>query len=413
MDVILFEDHSHFDLLPFTYTRPIFALHMGIFTNHQRWQRASEGPIYTLAYDYLGPRFTRLPKPGEYLWVNGKYWPETEWLSFCNELSPDSYALHPRHPEVAVARFCLDRLSSAEHDGLITAAWCDAQGLHQHELREAEAPRAYRFPEDLYLQNREAIQFDVRLLTESETSRKLDDPHTVVYGKDNLFVSPGVRSYAAIINAEDGPIYLGSNVEIGEGAVIHGSHALGAHSKVAMGAKLRGDSAFGPYVKVGGEVGNSIIMGYSNKGHDGYLGNSVLGYWCNLGADTNTSNLKNNYAEVKLYHEPTGRFRDTGQQFCGLMMGDHSKCGINTMFNTGTVVGVSANIFGAGFPRPFVPSYAWGGGSGFSTFRLDKAIEVADRVMQRRHLSCDDTEQAILTAVFERTAKQRRWEKHG
>jgi len=410
MDVILFEDHSHFDLLPFTHTRPAFALRMGIYTNHERWNRVIDQTVYTLAYDYLGPRFSRLPTPGEYLWVNGKYWPEGELLRFCDQMPPDSYALYGKYSEVAVARFHLARVSSDGHDGLITPAWCDAQGLRQQDFRDAEAPRAYRFPEDLYLQNREAIKFDFNLLTETEISRKLDDPHTVVYGKDNLFVSPGVRSYGAIINAEDGPLYLGPNVEIGEGAIIHGSHAMGAHSKVAMGAKLRGDSAFGPYVKVGGEVGNSVIMGYSNKGHDGYLGNSVLGYWCNLGADTNTSNLKNNYAEVKLYHEATGRFRDTGQQFCGLMMGDHSKCGINTMFNTGTVVGVSANLFGAGFPRPFVPSFAWGGSSGFSTFRLDKAIEVADRVMSRRHLSCDDAEQAILQAVYERTTTQRRWE---
>lgn len=410
MDIVLFEDQSHFDLLPFTHTRPTFALHMGIFTNLQRWQRVSGQPIYTLAYDYLGPRFTQMPQRGEYLWVNGKYWPETELLRFCDELPPDSYALHAQYQEVAVARFHFDRLSTTEYHGLITPAWCEEQGLRQHAYENAT--RAYRFPEDIFLLNREAIAFDFHLLTEEESSRKLSDPHTVVYGKENVFVSPGVRSYAAIINAEDGPIYLGPNVEIGEGAVIHGSHAIGAHSKVAMGAKLRGDSAFGPYVKVGGEVGNSVIMGYSNKGHDGYLGNSVLGYWCNLGADTNNSNLKNNYAEVKLYHEPTGQFRDTGQQFCGLMMGDHSKCGINTMFNTGTVVGVSANLFGAGFPRPFVPSFAWGGGSGFSTFRLDKAIEVADRVMQRRHQRCDDTEQAILKAVYERTAGQRRWEKH-
>ena len=408
MHVVLFEDQGHFDLLPFTYTRPAFALRAGIYLNQERWAAVMDAAIHTLAYAYLGPRYTHLPTEGECLWINGRYWPESELLRFCDQLPPNSYARHHQYPEVAVARFARERLPD-DHDGLITVAWCEAQGLRAETF--ALDVRAFRFPEDFFLLNREAIAFDFNLVTETQQSRELVDPHTVVYGKENLFVSPGVRSYAAIINAEDGPVYLGAGVEIGEGAIIHGSHALGDHCRVSMGAKLRGDSAFGPFVKVGGEVGNSVIMGYSNKGHEGYLGNSVLGYWCNLGADTNTSNLKNNYAEVKLYHEPSGRFRATGQQFCGLMMGDHSKCGINTMFNTGTVVGVSANLFGAGYPRPFVPSFAWGGAHGLSTFRLDKACEVAERVMGRRHLPFDDEERAILAAVYEQTAAQRRWER--
>jgi UDP-N-acetylglucosamine diphosphorylase/glucosamine-1-phosphate N-acetyltransferase len=408
MDIILFEDHSHFDLLPFTYTRPVDQLRTGIYTNYERWVSVLGTRVYALAYGYLGAHFNQLPTDSkDYLWINGKYWPEPELLRYCDDLPLGSYARHAVHDEVVMARFPLAQLGH-DHDGLITIDWCEAQGL-KAETFTAEG-RAFRFPEDLFLHNRAAIAFDFNLITENEQSCRITDPHTVVYGADNLFVGEGVQVRAGIINAEDGPIYLGPGVRIGEGAIIHGSHAFGAHTQVSMGAKLRGDSAFGPYVKVGGEVGNSVIMGYSNKGHDGYLGNSVLGHWCNLGADTNTSNLKNNYAEVKLYHEPSGRFRPTGQQFCGLMMGDHSKCGINTMFNTGTVVGVSANLFGAGFPRPFVPSFAWGGSSGLSTFRLDKAFEVAQQVMGRRQVPFDQKEQAILSAVYALTAPQRRWE---
>ena len=216
---------------------------------------------------------------------------------------------------------------------------------------------------------------------------------------------------AAIINAEDGPIYIGQGVQIQENAVIHGAHAIGDFSTISMGAKLRGDSTIGPHCKIGGEVGNSIIHGFSNKGHDGYLGNSVLGAWCNLGADTNTSNLKNNYAEVKVWNYQSERFARTGTQFCGLIMGDHSKSGINTMFNTGTVVGVSANIFGGGYIRNFVPSFSWGGPSGMSTFALNKAFEVAEAVMKRRNITFDAQEKAILTEVFNLSQKYRTWDR--
>ena len=198
--------------------------------------------------------------------------------------------------------------------------------------------------------------------------------------------------------------------KLGEGAMIHGTHALCDNASLSMGAKMRGDSTVGPHSKVGGEVGNSVIQGFSNKGHDGYLGNSVLGYWCNLGADTNTSNLKNNYSEVRVWNYPQERFAQTGSIFCGLIMGDHSKCGINTMFNTGTVVGVSANIFGAGYPRTFIPSFSWGGAGGFSTYQMRKVNEVAEAVMARRKIPYDAHDRAIMQAIFELTATNRRWE---
>ena len=178
-----------------------------------------------------------------------------------------------------------------------------------------------------------------------------------------------------------------------------------------MGAKIKGDTTIGPFSKVGGEVSNSVIFGYSNKGHDGFIGNTVIGEWCNLGADTNTSNLKNNYDSVKLWSYEKGGFKDSGEQFCGLIMGDHSKSGINTMFNTGTVVGVSANIFGSGFPRNFVPSFSWGGASGFTTFQKRKADEVADRVMARRNLEYNEEEKEILHHIFDISSEYRIWDK--
>ena len=177
-----------------------------------------------------------------------------------------------------------------------------------------------------------------------------------------------------------------------------------------MGTKVYSGTTVGPHSKVGGEINNSVIQGYSNKGHDGFLGNSVIGEWCNLGADTNNSNLKNNYDDVKLWDYSADRFTKTGLQFCGLIMGDHSKCGINTMFNTGTVIGVSANIFGSGFPRNFVPSFAWGGNAGFTTYKIDKALTTGRLVMQRRKIELDQVEEDILTHIYNTTAQYRNWE---
>jgi UDP-N-acetylglucosamine diphosphorylase/glucosamine-1-phosphate N-acetyltransferase len=259
--------------------------------------------------------------------------------------------------------------------------------------------------------NAAEIRKDFILLTAGRKSQPIQDPHTRCYGEHQIFIEEGVQIRAAILNAEGGPIYLGKNSEVQEGALIRGPFALCEGSTVNMGAKLRGDTTIGPYSKVGGEVSNSVIMGYSNKGHDGFLGNSVIGEWCNLGADTNTSNLKNNYAPVKLWDYTKGGFANTGLQFCGLMMGDHSKCGINTMFNTGTVIGVGANVFGDGFPRNFIPSFAWGGAAGFSTFTPPKFHETAQAVYARRGKEWGPDQKEILDKVFDLTKSYRIWDK--
>jgi UDP-N-acetylglucosamine diphosphorylase/glucosamine-1-phosphate N-acetyltransferase len=249
------------------------------------------------------------------------------------------------------------------------------------------------------------------LITQGRKSVGIQDKHTIVYGEENLFVEEGVTIHAAIINAENGPVYLGKNSIVQEGAIIRGTFALCEGAHLNMGAKMRGDTTVGPFSKVGGEVSTSVLFGYSNKAHDGFLGCSVLGEWCNLGADTNTSNLKNNYEPVKLWNHVSQEFESTGLQFCGLMMGDHSKCSINTMFNTGTVVDVCANVFGEGFPRNYIPSFSWGGGSaGMTTYRLDKAVETATRVLGRRNVVLDEMEALLLKSVFEMTQHTRTWE---
>ena len=221
---------------------------------------------------------------------------------------------------------------------------------------------------------------------------------------NDIFIEEGARVEGATINTTKGPVYIGRDVEIMEGALIRGPFAICNDAVVKMGAKIYGATTIGPYSKVGGELNNVVIFGYSNKAHDGYLGNAVIGEWCNLGADTNNSNLKNNYDFVKMWSYPDHTFVDTGLQFCGLVMGDHSKCGINTMFNTGTVVGVNSNIFGSGFQRNFIPSFVWGGTKGFQPFPVEKAIEIATRVYSRRNIEFDDTEQDILRAVNDLTA---------
>lgn len=260
---------------------------------------------------------------------------------------------------------------------------------------------------DIFKLNGEAIKRDFELLTSDRESQPIPEM-TVAFNKEQIFIEEGAVLPLCSLNANDGPIYIGKDSEIMEGSMIRGPFALCENATVKMSAKIYGATTIGPHSKVGGEVNNCVIFGFSNKGHDGFLGNSVLGEWCNLGADTNNSNLKNNYAEVRLWDYETEGFAKTGLQFCGLMMGDHSKCGINTMFNTGTVVGVSANIFGSGFPRNFIPSFSWGGNAGMITYKTNKAFEVAEVVMSRRDIEFTELDVQILEHVFEETSKWRR-----
>ncbi|TGE10158.1 GlmU family protein [Hymenobacter fodinae] len=386
-------------LLPFTFTRPVAALRCGILTIAEKWQHwLKNEQVGYLTETYLQGKFPAGNTQGPALVINGAVCPDALLVQQVQQLQPGE-ALFDEQMLVAAHLADASQVAELIQDGF------------QRTRDVAEPVTAIKEVWHLFLRNGAEIRRDFDLLTKGRQSQPVGDAHTIVYAPENIFIEEGVKIRAAILNAEDGPIYLGRNSQVHEGAIVKGPMALCEGSHINAGAKMRGDNTVGPFSKVGGEVGNSILFGYSNKGHDGYLGNSVIGEWCNLGADTNTSNLKNNYAPVKIWSHAAGRFVNTGQQFCGLMMGDHSKCGINTMFNTGTVVGVGANIFGAGFPRNFIPSFSWGGAAGFETFRLPKVAEVAERVMARRHLAYDEAEQAIMSHVFEATIKDRVWDR--
>ena len=402
MHLLLFDDPAiRPHLLPLTFTRPVAALRCGILTLAEKWQRHLGTPtVGYLTQPYLQAKFPVCADghvTGPALVVNGAVCPD-ELLARQVRALPPHAGLYCG--ELLVAAHLADASQVAEliQDGLKS----------QREV--AEPVVVIDRPWQLFLRNGAEIRRDFALLTAGRTSQPVADAPTIVYAPENIFIEEGVKIRAAILNAEKGPIYLGKNVEVQEGAILKGPLAVGEGAVINAGARLRGDNTIGPYCKVGGEIGNSILMAYSNKGHDGYLGNSVVGEWCNLGADTNTSNLKNNYAPVKVWSHAARRFVDTGQTFCGLLMGDHAKAGINTMFNTGTVVGVGANVFGPGFPRQFIPSFSWGGTAGFETFKLDKVTEVATRVLGRRGLAYDAVEQGIMGEIFRLTAGDRVWE---
>jgi UDP-N-acetylglucosamine diphosphorylase/glucosamine-1-phosphate N-acetyltransferase len=262
---------------------------------------------------------------------------------------------------------------------------------------------------DIFSMNGSELEKDFAAITKGRKSAPISATNTVM-APEKVFLEEGAIVECAVLNGSSGPIYIAKDAEIMEGSLVRGPFSLGEHSQLKLGAKIYGPTTIGPHCKVGGEVNNCVIFGYSNKAHDGFIGNSVIGEWCNLGADTNTSNLKNNYAEVKLWNYPAEKYLKTGMQFCGTIMGDHSKCGINTMFNTGTVIGVSANIFGAGYPRNFIPDFSWGGAQGFETFSIAKSFEVAKIVFSRRGLVFDEIEQDILVYVFNETQKFRTWD---
>jgi UDP-N-acetylglucosamine diphosphorylase/glucosamine-1-phosphate N-acetyltransferase len=392
MNLILFDDPLiRLNLLPFTFTRPTSKIRVGILTIAEKWEKWLSVKAYFKTEEYLQKKFL-LHSTEQNLLVNGAVCPDQKLVDTVRTLTP-GYFLVKGALLIATCKpqQAMNNTNTIEYSGDITVI-----------------DKTWK----IFRENAAQIKSDFKLITEGRSSAPIQDKHTVVYGEENLFVEEGVSIRAAIINAETGPVYLGKNSIVQEGAIIRGSFALCEGAHLNMGAKMRGDTTVGPFSKVGGEVSTSVIFGYSNKAHDGFMGCSVLGEWCNLGADTNTSNLKNNYEPVKLWNHNQQEFESTGLQFCGLMMGDHSKCGINTMFNTGTVVDVAANIFGEGFPRNYIPSFAWGGNGGLTTYRLDKAMETAFRAMERRNVVLYEIEKNILVNVFEMTAPMRVWEKN-
>ena len=389
MNYILFDSDVRNSLLPFTYTRPVAEIRIGILTIREKWEFFLGFTTTTITEEYLEAKYPMV-ELNENILINASFLPTKNLVNQVRKLSKNQAIFQG---EQIVAFFTSDTQENVDFDSY-------------EQLKFQEDLIQIKHTSDIFSLNDKAIQADFDLLTEGRTSQPIPDGvHTIQ--KQNIFIEQGATVSYSSLNASKGPIYIGKDSEIMEGCLVRGPFALGENSILKMGTKVYGATTLGPYCKVGGEINNSVLFGYSSKGHEGFLGNSVLGEWCNIGADSNSSNLKNNYAEVKLWNYENERFTNTGLQFCGLIMGDHSKCGINTMFNTGTVVGVSANIFGSGFPRNFIPSYSWGGAAGFTIYQMKKVIEVAKVVMKRRDLELSETDISILQHVFDETSKFR------
>lgn len=390
MNYILFDGPNRNKLLPFTYTRPVADIRIGILTIREKWEKYLGYTTTTVTEEYLSEKYPMVELENNIL-INASYLPNLELVEMIKDLSENEAIFYD---EDVVAFYTTDGQEEVNLDAYKAIEFKDS-------ILKVENTW------DIFSKNGEAIQNDFDLITKNRTSQPIPASNNVI-APENIFIEEGASLEFTTLNASTGPIYIGKDAEIMEGSVVRGPLALCEGAGLKLSSKIYGPTTVGPFSKVGGEVNNSVLFGYSNKGHDGFLGNSVLGEWCNIGADSNNSNLKNNYAEVRLWNYETEGFARTGLQFCGLMMGDHSKCGINTMFNTGTVVGVSANIFGSGFPRNFVPSFSWGGNSGFTTYLTKKAYEVAKVVMSRRDIEFSEMDAAILTQVFEDTKKFRR-----
>jgi UDP-N-acetylglucosamine diphosphorylase/glucosamine-1-phosphate N-acetyltransferase len=398
-NLILFDGDARNHLLPLTYTRPVADLRVGILSIREKWELALGAKASYITEAYLSNKFSIQIEDDNYL-VNGAVLPNVPLAHQINNLANNQALLF--EGELIAAR-----LSRKHIDKLIENQ--DMNTMQGIDLINATFSQI-KHPWNIFELNDQELRLDFELLTRGRKSQAISSTNQVI-NPEHIFLEEGAIVECSILNASKGPIYVGKNAEIMEGCIVRGALALCESATLKMGAKIYGATTIGPHSKVGGEVNNAIIMGYSNKGHDGFLGNSVLGEWCNLGADTNTSNLKNDYGDVKLWSYVKERFVPTGLQFCGLIMGDHSKCGINTMFNTGTVVGVYANIFGEGYPRNFIPSFSWGGNSGFITYKMDKAILTAERVLDRRKIQLSEEDKAIVQYLYEHTAIYRTWEK--
>jgi UDP-N-acetylglucosamine diphosphorylase/glucosamine-1-phosphate N-acetyltransferase len=390
MNYILFDGTVRNALLPFTFTRPVADIRIGILTIREKWEKYLGYTTTTLTEEYLMEKYPMVEME-ENIMINASFLPNPILIDMVQNLNPKEAILFG---EEIIAFHTHDTQEDIDFD--------------EYELIEYEGD-ILRIENtwDIFAKNDAAIREDFELLTEDRFSQPIPKSVNVI-APENIFIEEGAKLEFVTLNASTGPIYIGKNAEIMEGSVIRGPFALCEEAQVKLATKVYGATTVGPHCRIGGEVNNSVLFGYSNKGHDGFLGNSVLGEWCNIGADSNNSNLKNNYEEVRLWSYETEGFARTGLQFCGLMMGDHSKCGINTMFNTGTVVGVSTNIFGSGFPRNFVPSFSWGGASGFTTYITKKAFETAKIVMSRRHVAFTEQDAKILEYVFEETKKYRK-----
>lgn len=391
MNYILF-DQGREKLLPFTHTRPVADIRCGILTMRQRWETYLEDKTGTLTAAHLQPLYPSTLLDDN-LYINGGVAGDCSLVMAIRKLEPGQKLVMGN---ITVA---------ARTSGQPTLAYFE-QTLASLSVQEY-AGNAFSLQNvwDIFSHNDRAIREDYKLLTGGRTSAPIPE-YVTVSGRENLFIEEGaVINAGVVINASTGPVYIGKDAEVMEGCLLRGPIALCDHATLKMGAKVYSATTIGPGCKVGGEVSNVVFFANSNKGHDGFVGNAVIGEWCNLGADTNCSNLKNNYDEVKIWSEQENKLVKTGLTFCGLLMGDHSKCGINTMFNTGTVVGVSCNIYGGNFPEKFVPSFSWGGSEGIVTYDFGKAMDTANRMMGRRSTKLTDTEMDMYKHLFDGATK--------
>ena len=393
MNVILFDDRLTDNLLPLTFTRPAADIRVGILKISEKWSIRLKQTVSFQTRSYLQSKYKAVITDDN-LFINGTLLPDNDTIQLIEKLNLNEVLAKG---ETILAA----RLQKVNFDELLAE---DFKGLKITEF--PLTARKINFPWDIFRLNGEEIENDFALITKGRKSAQ-PNKNVGVIASENIFIEDGARLEFVTLNASSGPIYIGKDTEIMEGTHIRGPFAILDHSQVKMGAKIYGPTTIGPHCKIGGELNNVVVFGFSNKSHEGFLGNSVIGEWCNIGADSNSSNLKNNYADVKVWNYPKGKFVGTGLQFCGLIMGDHSKCGINTMFNTGTVVGVNCNIFGDGFPRTFIPDFSWGGPHGFTVFETGKAFEIAEKVMERRGMELTETDREILNEIFNQTTRFR------
>lgn len=384
MNYILFDGPNRDKLLPLTFTRPVCEIRAGILTIKEKWDFLLKSKTSILTEEYLSTKF-HLELTNDNIFIDGSIIPTIELIELITKLENNQ---------------CL---SQGVHIIAYRSNTAEPTNSEFATFNKVETGLEYIFIKntwDIFRLNPHTIESDFKLLTSDKLSSKISNTNNIIGDTSLIFIEDGATVEYAYLNTTDGPIYIGRDSHVMEGSKIRGPFALCNNSTIKMDAKIYSGTTVGPYSKVGGEVSNSVIFGYTNKGHDGFLGNSVIGEWCNLGADTNTSNLKNTYDFVRLWSYDANTFVSTGLQFCGLIMGDHSKSGINTMFNTGTIVGVSSNIYGAGFQRNFIPSFMWGGVSGLKPFNFKKSVDVAIAVFKRRNKDFNDTEQNIFSHLY-------------
>lgn len=383
-NIILFDEKSTRDnLLPLTFTRPVAGLRFGINTIAEKWQRAIVGSYSYMVTDYLQAKFPISLNGDDNIFIAGNICPNEELISAIENLPLNSAITHG--DTLIAFRGNINDFNSR--------SWTQESSIEN-------PPLAIKMLYDIFTLNDIALREDFNAITAGRKSQPLSNSNTLIGNPDMIFIEDGATVEGAILNTNNGPIYICKEAEIMEGSCIRGGLALCEHAVINMGTKIYGATTIGPYCKVGGELNNVVMQSYSNKAHDGFLGNAVIGEWCNIGGGTSASNLKNDYTEIKLWNYPAHRFLRTGLQFCGLIMGDHSKAGINCMFNTATVVGVGVNIHGSGFPRNFVASFSEGSSAGFIDVSLAKFFDIAKRMMARRNIELTDTDREIFQSIY-------------